>query len=82
LRADDFHRHEANYVYDDRVDDLDYGDYCRFGRAEKQLARQKKFPTRRQKRTWRRVSSLNPLQRCSGGKTSEMLKSGLSVLQG
>ena len=32
------HRHEANYVHVVYVDDLDYDDYYRFRRVEKQLA--------------------------------------------
>jgi hypothetical protein len=55
----DVQRHEANYHADDYCD---YVDYYRFGRVEKQLASKEKFPTHRQKRTWRWVFYLGPLQ--------------------
>jgi hypothetical protein len=62
----DVHRHEANYLYDVKVD-YDYVDHYRFRRVEKQLASQRKFLTHHQKRTWRWVFRLSPLRSRSGG---------------
>jgi hypothetical protein len=63
LRASELHQAlplgDRQAGHDDGSGDYrnDYAHYQRFGRREKRLAGQQKFPTHRQKRTWRWVFS-------------------------
>src|SRR5271167_433229 len=62
-RANELHQarpfRDGQAGHDDCSDDYrnDYGHYQRFGRRENRLAAKQKFPTHRQKRTWRWVFS-------------------------
>jgi hypothetical protein len=66
LASYDVQRYEANCRGHDHLD-CDYVDYYRFGRVEELLASRKKFPTHRQKRTWRWVFHFGHFQRRSSG---------------